>query len=296
VVDIAYEPEYDRAMFKRILALPLLLLAAAPALSGCSTDSLTAQGIAQAAETTSAKGGSKVSMRTSTTIPGGGGALEMSGDGVVDSKRRIGRMTMRFGGLVPGGEAMTQEMIFDRFTIYMRSELFAAGLKSGKKWLKFDLAKVSKGLGIDLSQLGQVGQDPSQSMQMLKAIGGDVKKVGDEKVRGVDTTHYSATVDFDRYPAAVPASDRAAVRKSIDSLIKLTGQRTVPVDVWVDDDKVVRRFGQTITTKIPGAGSMQVKMTMDFYDFGTKVDVTAPPAAPVQDISALAQGLGGRTS
>ena len=277
-------------MFKRILALPLMLLAAAPLLSGCSTDSLTAQGIAQAAETTSAKGGTKVSMRTTTTIPGGG-ALEMSGDGVIDSKRRVGRMTMRFGGLVPGGEAMTQEMIFDRFTIYMRSELFGAGLKSGKKWLKFDLAKVSKGLGIDLSQLGQVGQDPSQSMQMLKAIGGDVKKVGEEKVRGVDTTHYSATVDFDKYPAAVPASDRAAVRKSIENLVKLSGQRTIPVDVWVDDDKVVRRVGQTIKTKVPGAASMQMRMIMEYFDFGTKVDVKAPPAGQVQDISDLAAGL-----
>ena len=279
-------------MFKRVLALPLMLLAAAPVLSGCSTDSLTAQGIAQAAETTSAKGGAKVSMRTTTTIPGGG-ALKMTGDGVIDSKRRVGHMTMRFGGL-PGSEAMTQEMIFERFTIYMRSKLFGAGLESGKKWLKFDLSKVSKDLGIDLAQLGQVGQDPSQSMQMLKAIGGDVKKVGEEKVRGVDTTHYSATVDFAKYPAAVPASDRAAVKKSMDNLIKLTGQRTVPVDVWVDDDKVVRRFGQTIKTKLPGAGSMQMKMTMDFYDFGTKVDVKKPPADQVQDISELAAGL--RTS
>ena len=218
----------------------------------------------------------------------------MSGDGVIDSKRRVGHMTMRFGGLVPGGEAMTQEMIFDQFTIYMRSELFGAGLESGKKWLKFDLAKVGKDLGIDLAQLGQVGQDPSQSMQMLKAVGGDVKKVGEEKVRGVDTTHYSAKVDFEKYPAAVPASDRAAVKKSIDNLIKLTGQRTVPVDVWVDDDKVVRRFGQTIKTKLPGAGSMQMKMIMDFYDFGTKVDVKKPPADQVQDISELAAGL--RTS
>jgi predicted small secreted protein len=277
-------------MFKRILALPLMLLAAAPVLSGCSTDSLTAQGIAQAAETTSAKGGAKVSMRTTTSIPGGG-ALQMTGDGVIDSKRRAGHMTMRFGGLVPGGEAMTQEMIFDRFTIYMRSELFGAGLQSGKKWLKFDLAKVSKGLGIDLSQLAQVGQDPSQSMQMLKAVGGEVKKVGEDEVRGVDTTHYSATVDFDKYPAAVPASDRAAVKKSIERLVKLSGQRTIPVDVWVDDDEVVRRVAQTIKTKVPGAGSMQMKMTMDFYDFGTKVDVEKPPADQVQDISDLAAGL-----
>ena len=137
-------------MFKRILALPLMLLAAAPVLSGCSTDSLTAQGIAQAAETTSAKGGAKVAMTQTMTIPGAG-AMKMTGDGVVDSKRRVGRMTMRFGGPATGGEAMTQELIVDKFTIYMRSELFAAGLKSGKKWLKFDLAKVSEDLGIDLA-------------------------------------------------------------------------------------------------------------------------------------------------
>ena len=131
-------------------------------------------------------------------------------------------------------------------------------------------------------------------MQMLKAVGGDVKKVGEEEVRGVDTTHYSATVDFDKFPAAVPASERAAVKKSIDNLVKLTGQRRIPVDVWVDDDKVVRRVGQTMKTKVPGAGSMQMKMIIEYYDFGTKVDVKAPPADQVQDISELAAGL--RTS
>ena len=277
-------------MFKRILALPLMLLAAAPVLSGCSTDSLTAQGIAQAAETTSAKGGAKVAVTQTMTIPGAG-AMTMTGDGVVDSKRRVGHITMRYGGAATGGESMTQEMIVDQFTIYMRSELYGAGLKAGKKWLKFDLAKLSKGLGIDLSQLAQVGQDPSQSMQMLKAVGGDVKRVGEEKVRGVDTTRYRATVEFDKYPAAVPPSDRAAVRKSIESLVKLTGQRSIPVDVWVDGDKVVRRVGQTIKTKVPGAGSMQMKMIIEYHDFGTKVDVKAPPADQVQDISDLAAGL-----
>ena len=279
-------------MLKRILALPLLLLAAAPLLSGCSTESLTAQGIAQAAEKTSAKGGSKIAIRQTTTIPGAGG-IEMTGDGVIDSRRGVGHVTMRFGGgPAAGGKAMTQEMIIDRFTIYMRSALFAAGLKNGRQWLKFDLAKVGKELGFDLSQLAQVGQDPSQSLQMLKAVSGDVKKVGEEDVRGVSTTHYRATVDFAKYPAAVRAADRAAVRKSVDAIVKLTGQRTVPVDVWVDGDDVVRRFGQTLKTGT-GSATMQMKMTIELYDFGTKVEVKAPPAAKVQDITDLAAG--GRT-
>ncbi len=125
-------------------------------------------------------------------------------------------------------------------------------------------------------------------MQMLKAVSGEVEKVGDEDVRGVSTTHYRATIDFDKYPLAVPAANRAAVRKSIDSLIKLTGTRTVPVDVWVDGDAVVRRFAQTTRMNVPGAGRMQMKQTIELYDFGTKVDVQAPPAREVQDLSELA--------
>jgi len=30
---------------------------------------------------------------------------------------------------------------------------------------------------------------------------------------------------------------------------------------------------------------MQIKQTIELYDFGTKVDVTAPPARQLQDVS-----------
>jgi hypothetical protein len=276
-------------MLKRILALPLMLLAAVPLLAGCSADSISAEGIAQAAATTSAKGGAKLSLRATVTVPGGP-PITMIGSGVLDPQRKVGRIHMSFAGPAGVGGAMQQEMIVDGFTMYMRVPSLGAGLGSGKKWLKFDVAKAGKALGIDVSQMGSFGQDPSQSLQMLKAVAGDVKTVGEEDVRGVSTTHYSATIDLAKYPATVPATARAAVRRSVDQIARLTGTRTIPVDVWVDGDDVVRRFSQTLKMTVAGS-VMQTKQTMELYDFGTKVHVQAPPKSEVQDLSDLAGGL-----
>ena len=54
-------------------------------------------------------------------------------------------------------------------------------------------------------------------------------KVGTETLDGVETTHYTATLD----PAKIPNGAR---------LQKLTGASYQPVDVWIDSDDHVRRL------------------------------------------------------
>ena len=131
-------------------------------------------------------------------------------------------------------------------------------------------------------------------LRQLKAAGGDIEKVGEEDVRGVATTHYKATIDFERYPELVPADERAAARASMRQLIKLTGARTAPVEVWVDDDDLVRRLEQTTKLTIPGAGPMSMVQQLELYDFGTKVDIDVPDPAEVADMTDLA-GQGAAT-
>ena len=84
----------------------------------------------------------------------------------------------------------------------MRSDLFGAAL-GGKDWMKIDLKRAMSSFGLDLGASGQFGQSASEQLRMLRAVSGEVSEEGHEQVAGVDTTHYSATVDL-RRPNIVP--------------------------------------------------------------------------------------------
>jgi hypothetical protein len=278
----------------------LCLVAAIPLLSGCGGggESLSPEGVARAATATESKGGTKISMEQSVGIPGG--TLKFKGEGVIDSKSQKGHLTLDVvdaKGLPPSLDKgqLSQEMIIDHFVIYLRSPAYESVLKSGKKWLKMDLGALGKQSGIDFTALAQAGSDPTQALGFLKATSGDVENVGEEDVRGVSMTHYKATVDFRKYADAVPAASRDAVRKSIDKVIELSGTSKAPIEVWIDKDKLVRRFKQTLSFKVSGQQA-SVEQQFELYDFGTTVDATPPPADEVQDLTDLAgPGLAGQT-
>jgi hypothetical protein len=286
-------------MYARAVVAVVLVLATITVLAGCAGEDLSGEGIANAAQTTASKGGARIALQQ-TIGTAGGGSLSTRGTGVIDSRTQTGRLTLRTSGgpgLPPAlARGTTQDVIIDRFTIYLRSPLLASVLPSGKRWLKIDVDKLGETIGIDVSMLAQSAQDPSQSMQLLEAVSGDVEKLGEEQVRGVDTTHYRATVDLRKYPSVVPAGSRAAARATIDKTIELTGMRMVPVEVWIDGDDVVRRFEQKLTLGTAG-DRVPFSQRIELYDFGTRVDVTPPPAREVRDVADVAaSGLAGSGS
>jgi hypothetical protein len=64
----------------------------------------------------------------------------------------------------------------------------------------------------------------------------------------------------------------------------------MPVEVWVDDEDMIRRqkFSMTMTT---GGQKTKTAMDMRFSDFGADVEVS-PPSGEVKDMTELAsQGM-----
>ena len=116
-------------------------------------------------------------------------------------------------------------------------------------------------------------------------------------IRGVDTTHYQATLDLGK------AIDRAevppALREKLEQLLTPQGADApkLPADVWVDGDGLVRRIrlhldlGSFLGAAGNGDSAAAPSMTvsMDLYDFGAPVNVVAPPADQVDG----SQGLSG---
>ena len=177
-----------------------------------------------------------------------------------------------------------------QLVIYMRLPFMTKLLgKNAKPWIKINLNAVGKQLGLDFSQFTNLSANPAQILDWLRATSGSIKKVGTETVDGAKTTHYHATIDLAKYPNLVPAERRAAVRKAINTLVKLAHVHTFPVDAWVGADGLIRKMHMTINEKIRGQ-TLGTDMSMRFHDFGAPVNVTLPPADQTVDISSLAGG------
>jgi hypothetical protein len=269
---------------KRTLVLFTLALAALPL--ACGGESLSPQAaVAQAATKYEEAGSSRVSM--SATMTGvAGGPFTFAGEGEFDRERA--RMTLdmsELGEATGGAFAGELEMILDDLVMYMKfPEAITEQLPGGKSWVRIDLRQAGKELGIDLEELMQVQQsDPSQSLQYLRGASDDFEEVGEEEVRGVETTHYRGTIDLHKAVEQLPEDARGSFERAID----LIGTDELPLDVWIDDDGMARRM--KYEQPLPSAGGEEgaMELTMEFFDFGVDVDVEPPPSDEVIDIQEL---------
>jgi len=275
---------------KRALALlPLaLLLVTAP---GCgSQDTLDLDPVASAASKTSEAGSSRTVYEM--TMVAGGETISFGGEGIFSYDEVRGSMTMDMSSLPGAGVDGTIEMRMLGKMIYMRMpESLSAGLPQGKTWMAYDLGQAldEAGLGgIDPSQL--MSQDPTQSLRLLRASSTGVEKAGKADVRGTETTRYTAMLDLKKSIEAsadelgLDEDQRQELGTAAEQLKEQTGMSKVPVEVFVDDDGLVRRSLMKMSFTVEGE-KVSMKMLSDYYDFGVEVDVVAPPAAQVFDMT-----------
>jgi hypothetical protein len=174
-------------------------------------------------------------------------------------------------------------------------------ITSGKPWVKLDRAALTNLVGDQLGVMGSGGAiAPTDVLNYVKGVSGDVQAVGTEQVRGTGTTHYKANIDLNKVAAQLPAASQAGGRQAAT----VVGQ-PVPADLWVDAQGRLRKLTLTIDasrikanpgsagpTGTPPTGTGTA--TFELYDFGAKV--TAKPPAPdqVSDIgSMIGSFLGG---
>jgi hypothetical protein len=251
-------------------------------------DTVPISTVAKAAEATNHAGGFKLTIDGRYDIPGNSQALPMKGTGALDPQRRRGRLVFDQAGALGGGGKI--EQIFEGDVIYMRTPAAAQQFGAKKPWLRVNVKEAGQALGIDPGRVGQLGgNDPRQMLDQIRAVSGDVEKIGTEKVRGVQTTEYRAEVDIRRYPDRLPAAQREQARVAVEKLVEQTGSDTYPMTLWIGDDELVRRVRIEYDFDIPGQDDKgSFSMTMEFFDFGAPIDVAPPPAKDVQDLADLA--------
>jgi hypothetical protein len=275
------------SMRARGIALGLALLGAVVALAGCGFQK-TVDPVAGAATKTENAGGAKVAMTVGLDGPGGQ-SFSLAANGVFDQGEAD--LTMDVSSLLAAANLPSSDGSIEvRYlqesgdpVLYLNAPFVSTMLPGGKPWLRLDLQQAGKSLGLDLNQLmGQANQNPAQVLDLLRASG-SVEKVGTETVNGDSTTHYKATIDLSTAAGKVGADAQAMVQHLIDQ----GAPSTIPVDVWIGDDGLVRRL--TLDESVAKAGQAgAVHLTLNLSDYGTAVNVSAPPSGDTLDLTALA--------
>jgi hypothetical protein len=198
-------------------------------------------------------------------------------------------MTMRMPP-VQGVELGEIEIRTDDLVLYLRMPFLQQAAPTLKPWIKLDLRQAGEELGLDVEALVQLGtqSDPTKALEFLRAAG-EVEEVGSATVRGVETTHYEGFVDLERYAGQL---DNEAAARSLRQVIELTGESQMPLELWIDDDSLVRRMSwkqQTVAAE--GQAPTTLAATMDLYDYGAEVDVALPPDSQTSSFEEL-QKLG----
>ena len=243
-----------------------------------------------AGDATKAQGSVRVSMDMVMDLTSGAAPSKMltRAEGIFDFQSRRGEMKMEMSGSDPALASMgTMEMVLDGTVIYMRGGVFDPMLPPGKTWLSFDLQTMGEQMGIDFSQLMQSQSDPVQGIEYL-AGATDVQEVGTEKIRGVDTTHYEAIIDYEAL-----AGEKPELAETLDRVVEMLGESRVPVEVWLDDDDLVRKMVMEMPMPEMGAQTGDMMYAMEFYDYGTPVEIEVPNPDSAVDVLELQEELAG---
>lgn len=232
-------------------------------LAGCGSAKPTnfSDVLSQAGSKTTQAGSSRISLVSESDVAGQ--HVTINADGVLKFAGNLGKTSVVMH--VPGSP--------DAITI---TELITGGfmylsVPGQPGYYKISLADL---VGTQFAN----SSDPAAAMGVLLGVSGPITKVGTETVRGTKTTHVSGTIDLAKAAARAEGAVKAMMQKALSQ----AKTPSSPFDAWVDDQGRLRKLVQHLTLTIKGQDVVSTT-TMEYYDFGTPVSVTAPPASEVKD-------------
>lgn len=158
----------------------------------------------------------------------------------------------------------------------------------GKSWIKFDTSAPEAGTGSagDPFADSQADRNPAAESTFLTGSK-NVKKVGDETVEGVKTTHYKGSVTLDSLRKTLKGEDKAVREQREKSLrqYEKMGVDALTMDAWIDGEHRTRQFRLRGT-----ADKGPLDMTITFLDYNKPVTVKAPPAKDTADLAEIIKG------
>jgi hypothetical protein len=258
-----------------VLAMATALTGAAACTSPDSSDGPGKDDRAAHGRSVATQRAESARVESTTTM---GSLMSMTADGTLGWADGItGTLTITYtGGTLAdtmrrlGSTSMEARYLPDAY--YARMGEKFAEQAGGKHWIRYayeDLEALAGGSGAHLGDQMRT-TTPNQSVKLLLSSG-DVRKVGEESVRGRPATHYSGTV------AAADVTD-AALKKQLTE----AGVTTETVDVWIDErDLLVKKV-----EKARMATGLMTQ-TAHYGDYGVRVRAQRPPLSDTGDFEDL---------
>ncbi|WP_300600147.1 DUF6612 family protein [uncultured Nocardioides sp.] len=172
-------------------------------------------------------------------------------------------MRMEMSGM--GGTGDMEIIVVDN-AMYMKLAVMS------DKFLKLDLDDPDNPVGGSFT--GQL--DPRAQAEVMEEGLQTATYVGQEEVEGETLDHYTAVVDS------------TAMLEQMEGAADVAGQlpETITYELWLTDEGLFRQMEIDM-------GAVAGEMQMRFVDWGTDVDIEAPPASEVTDMSDMAGMMGG---
>jgi hypothetical protein len=226
---------------------------------------------------------------------------KMSMDMSAGGKSETMQGAMSFNGVnsaftmtMTGAEGPTEMRYVDK-TLYMKVPASEAALGNGKAWLKISpdaTDPLSQAFSKAMSQASDQG-DPSRVLDQVAKTGRIVSS-DQTQLNGEQVNHYVVELDVDKavdqFTGQLPAEVKAKMTE------QLKGKNIkIPAELWINKDQlpVQVTMDQGPMMQALGAGAAgSSKTTVKYSDWGSPVDVTAPPADQVGDFSEIAKKLG----
>ncbi|GAA0549006.1 hypothetical protein [Actinomadura livida] len=270
-------------------------VSAALLLSGCggggtgTTENMqlsAGQALLKASEKTGEADTFKADLTVTGTGQGGSGEIRANGQFQLRPTLQFSAKLDEFsrgGKSVPGAQG---QALFTGDVLYAKVPQLAKFVSGGKPWLKIDVDRASQHTGFDIQGLiGQVEKvDPAEQTKMFTGSK-DARRVGTEKVDGVETTHYTGTVTVQDALNRLDAESREKVRKWLPAE---DAQHKINFDLWTDAENLPRK----LVSKMSGEQGETGTVTVLYSDYGESFKVNPPPSDQVGELS-IAGLLGG---
>jgi len=234
------------------------------AVGGTTDDPTTV--VVNAAQATAQAG----SARIAATFQNGDSGQALTTTGLIDFQRHLVQLS---SGLLQSQNGQpTITLLADGVLYQQLPPLFADRL--GRHWVKLDLS------GLGAAAQPNV-QDVSHTLELLTGAS-DFRQIGADTVRAGPATHYQGTVDRAKL-------DNSSLSPQLRQWLDRSSATTIPSDAWVDQQGRLTKLSYTLNLSNPSTQTRvaTVVTTLEFWDFGTPVNVQLPAPNDTTDLGAL---------
>jgi hypothetical protein len=222
-----------------------------------------------------------LSAHVSTGTATGSGTVTGTGSGAIDFSQNAMQLQINVG---VANQQIQMQTVYSDGSIYENIPGIDE-IVPGKTWVSFDLSSLGASTNQSPSSLG-TGNNPAAMLHLLTQQGNKVVALGSSTVDGVSVQGYSVTLNA----AAIKSKLATAKLPSwMTSALKDVNFQDTTVKVYVDGSGFLRRMALNLTETVASAGQVTADESLDFSNYGTAVNVSAPPSDQVVSLQQFVQ-------